>query len=193
MSAAVLGSWVVLSAFLLAACAFDLRARRIPNALSVAAGLAGVLLHTLLPEGSGLFAATQRGGLGAAQAALGLLVALAAGLALWRARLFGAGDAKLLAAVGAYTGVAGVLPVVIFSLLSGGVLALCWAAAAVAGVAPATLQAAHAEGVSRPRAQPQAQAPEARAARPRQLPYALALSAGTLAHAAAACGGLYRG
>lgn len=185
MSAAVLGSWVVLSAFLLAACAFDLRARRIPNALSVAAGLAGVLLHTLLPEGSGLFAATQRGGLGAAQAALGLLVALAAGLLLWRARLFGAGDAKLLAAVGAYTGVAGVLPVVIWTLVIGGVLALLWALAAVlgvvSGVVSGTLQPAPAGGAPGP-------------GRPaRQLPYALALGAGTLAHAAAVCSGLYGG
>ena len=184
MSAAVLGSWVVLSAFLLAACAFDIGARRIPNALSVAAGLAGVLLHTLLPAGSGLFAVTQRGGLGATGAALGLLVALAAGLLLWRARLFGAGDAKLLAAVGAYTGAAGVLPVVIWSLVIGGVLALLWAVAALVGGPASPLQPAPASGNV---------GPLGPIRRSRRLPYALALSAGTLAHAAAACSGLYGG
>lgn len=162
MSAAVLGSWGVLSVCLGAACAFDVRARRIPNALSVAAGLAGVLLHAALPAGAGLFAPAARGGLGAAGAALGLLLALAAGLALWRARLFGAGDAKLLAAVGAFTGAAGVLPVLLWSLLAGGALAVCLAV-------PAML----------------------RGTTPRPMPYALALAGGTFAHAAAACSGLY--
>jgi hypothetical protein len=99
-----------------------------------------------------------RGGLGAAGAALGLLLALAAGLALWRARLFGAGDAELLAAVGAFTGAAGVLPVLLWSLLAGGVLAVCVAV-------PAML----------------------RGTTPRPMPYALALAGGTFAHAAAAC------
>lgn len=142
----------VLAAMLAAACVTDWRRRRIPNVLCLAAALAGLLLHAASATGREVGLQWLSGGGSLLHALGGLLLALAVGAALWRLGLFGAGDAKLLAALGAWTGPFSVLPLVLMTLLAGGVLAT----AALA-----------------------AQAWKRRALRP--LPYSLALAAGVSA------------
>ena len=101
-----------LAALLCAAAVFDLRTRRIPNALvgtGVAAGLAG---HLWLGGGAGL-----AWSLAGAAAALPLLL-------LYAARLFGAGDVKLLMAVGALAGPAFLPWTLLGAVFAGGVFAV---------------------------------------------------------------------
>ena len=145
-----------LLALLAAASLSDLRRRRIPNALVVVGALIGLGLQAALPAGRGLFDASEPGGIGWSPALLASVVLLAAGMLLWRAGLFGAGDAKLLAAIGPYIGPAAVLPVLLYTLLAGGLLAL--AAQVARWIRPAR-------------------------ANPLRLPYALAITGGTLMHA----------
>src|SRR5690349_20405540 len=78
----------------------DVCARRIPNAIVFPGALAGMLLHALLPAGSGLFG-TPMGSLGIGSALGGLTIGLAILLPIYAFGLMGAGDAKLLAMVGA--------------------------------------------------------------------------------------------
>jgi prepilin peptidase CpaA len=117
-------SWLVLLAAVVAACILDLRRRRIPNALVLATLAAGVALQTFLPSGEGLFAATSPGGLGAASALLAVGFMLILVLLLWRSGFFGGGDAKLLAALSAFAGPAGVVPLLLATLCCGGLLAI---------------------------------------------------------------------
>jgi prepilin peptidase CpaA len=63
-------------------------------------------------------------GIGWQDAALGGLTGLATLLPLYLLRILGAGDVKLLAAIGAFVGYPGVLTVALFTGLAGGVLAL---------------------------------------------------------------------
>ena len=102
----------------LLACAawFDVRVRRIPNALTVT-GLVVALALRALVGGDALLA-------GAAGAGLALLVALPP----FALRALGGGDVKLLAAVGGFMG-PGLLPgaLLVIAVL-GGALALCEAA-----------------------------------------------------------------
>ncbi|MBX7073880.1 MAG: A24 family peptidase [Pirellulales bacterium] len=86
--------------FLLAVAAFtataaitDIRYRRIPNYLTVPVAAAGLVFHTLHPQGFGLFTA-----------AAGLLVGFALLLAPALMGGSGMGDVKLLAALGAWLG-----------------------------------------------------------------------------------------
>lgn len=93
----------------------DTRHRRIPNAL-VLAGCCAALGLSLVPAGIGIGSA-----LGGMAAGFALL------LPLHLLRVMGAGDVKLMAAVGAFTGFPGVLTVVLITLLTGGALSLAWA------------------------------------------------------------------
>lgn len=102
--AAGLGSVVI------AAAVFDLRSRTIPNWLVGAGIVAGVLLHSLNGDGARGF-----GGLG---------VAALVYLPLYLLRAVGAGDVKLMMAVGAFAGPTSWGAIFILSALLGGVLAL---------------------------------------------------------------------
>ena len=85
--------YVLLAAGLLAAACTDWKRRRIPNRLTVAMAATGILLGVLMGGLSGLL-----GSLG------GLAAGLAVGVILWLLKIFRAGDAKLLAALGAMMG-----------------------------------------------------------------------------------------
>jgi prepilin peptidase CpaA len=117
MSWAVL---IVMALLLVVAVATDLRSRRIPNRL-IALGLGcAVLLHGWavaagLPPQAGAAWWAPLAGLAAGGALL---------MPLYLVRACGAGDVKLMAMVGAFTGAATVLHAALYTLLLGGVLSL---------------------------------------------------------------------
>jgi len=118
---------LLLFALLGAAVWHDVRARRIPNAVVFPGMLAALVLHVAMPAGQGLFGVTI-GGLGLLQSLAGLALGLALLLPMYALRLMGAGDAKLLAMVGAFVGASQILTVGLVTLVVGGVLALAFAA-----------------------------------------------------------------
>ena len=109
--------FLVLVALLSAAVVTDIRDRRIPNRITVSGIVLGLLLGAILEGGI------------PASALGGVLVALLVTVPLYALGGIGAGDAKLLAAVGAFVGPGGLLAVFIYGGLAGGVLALAQAAA----------------------------------------------------------------
>lgn len=123
-----LAAWALLGALLVTALITDLRRRQIPNRLIAAGAASALLQQLLLPTGTHPALAPHFGtpGLlaGAAAAALMLVVA---GL-LWRVGLWGAGDAKWLTVLAAHSGPAQVMPLLLFTLMAGGALALYWRA-----------------------------------------------------------------
>ncbi len=97
------------------AAAFDIRSRRIPNWLVLAGLVAGILWNVY---------AGGLPGLKHASAGLGIGFVLYFPLYLLRAR--GAGDVKLLAAIGAITGPSGCFWIFVYTAIGGGVVALIW-------------------------------------------------------------------
>lgn len=106
---------VLLAAIVLPSAWIDFRQRRIPNEFCLAGILLGVAFNTI---NQGL------GGLG--DAVLGFLLAFAIGFPLWMAGWMGAGDVKLVAAVGAIVGLDLILPVMAGIAIAGGVFALAY-------------------------------------------------------------------
>lgn len=102
----------VLAVVVVPAAVVDLRSRRIPNLLSLAGILLGMALNVYLSGFEGVLTASA-----------GMLLAFAIGFPLWLAGWLGAGDVKLVAAVGAIVGLALVLPVLAGIAIAGGVLA----------------------------------------------------------------------
>ena len=95
------------------ACIWDLKTSRIPNWLTFTAATAALLFHVFAPQGRGLTGAIS-----------GLLVGLALFFPVFALRAMGAGDVKLLAALGAWLGAATVVWVALYASVAGGVLAL---------------------------------------------------------------------
>jgi prepilin peptidase CpaA len=99
------------------ACGFDIRTRRIPQALTLGGAAAGLMFH--LATGGWSAGATSAAGWG-----LGLAVFLVpfilGGL--------GAGDVKLVAALGAWLGPGDVVWLALYTGIAGGVLALAFSA-----------------------------------------------------------------
>jgi prepilin peptidase CpaA len=95
------------------ACATDLRGARIPNALTLSAIVAALTFHALAPTGVGL-----------AAAGLGLLVGLLVFFPFFALGAMGAGDVKLMAALGAWLGWYAAINVALFGAVAGGVLAI---------------------------------------------------------------------
>ncbi len=120
------GVAAVLLLLLVIAVVFDLRQRRIPNVLVLVTGMAGLLFHTLGPQvlGSGGLFSMHPGALGFWPALSGAITGLLLFLPFYLLRLLGAGDVKLLSAVGAFAGTAAFVNLALFVLLAGGVLAL---------------------------------------------------------------------
>ena len=108
----------LLIALLVVAAVIDYRSFRIPNWLTVGGVLAGLA--------SGAFDAPQPldGLLGAST---GIAVGFAVMLPFYALRVMGAGDVKLMAAVGAFLGFPGIVYAVLFTFITGGIAALAFA------------------------------------------------------------------
>ncbi len=99
--------------FTAAAAVKDRQCARIPNALIFIAACNGVILQLCMHGGSGLL-----------KAAMGAAIPLILCGWLFALAMLGAGDLKLLMAVGVYTGPVGMLEVLFLALISGAVLSL---------------------------------------------------------------------
>src|SRR6188768_2498432 len=106
-------SQIFVGALLIVACITDLRTRRIPNALTFSAIATALLFHLL----TGGWSAA---GWGIAGCLLGFLLFFP----LFALRGMGAGDVKLLAAVGAWLGPSQVVMAALATSIAGGVIAL---------------------------------------------------------------------
>ena len=100
-----------------AASVCDLRNRRIPNTLTIGAAATAVAMHVLLSGWSGLFSALS-----------GWAIGIVLFAPLYALGGMGAGDVKLLAAIGAWLGPVGALWTALYGAIAGGVLALFVAA-----------------------------------------------------------------
>jgi len=98
------------------ACVTDLRESRIPNTLTFGALLLAVIAHSLLPQGEGW-----------KFAALGALAGGAVFFPFFALGGMGAGDVKLMAALGGWLGWQPALLIALYGALAGGVLALALA------------------------------------------------------------------
>jgi prepilin peptidase CpaA len=111
------GVEIVLVLLVLAAAAFDIRTRRIPNWLTAGGVLAGLALNIFLyPVLPGLLFALK-----------GLAVGLGVYVVLYALRAMGAGDAKLMAAVGTLAGWQDWFGIFIVTAVIGGVMAVVFA------------------------------------------------------------------
>lgn len=122
-TAVVLAGLLPLVAMLAAAVRSDLREQRIPNRLVILGIATGLMLHTALPAGNG-FLSPWPGALGPWSALQGLAIGGGALLPLYILRVMGAGDVKLMAAVGAILGPGDIVPVLFCTFLAGGVVSV---------------------------------------------------------------------
>jgi len=93
----------------------DIRARRIPNWLTYGGLLGGLALRTILEGWRGL-----------GQGAAGILACGGIFFLFYLVRGMGAGDVKLMAAVGAWTGVRQAVVVMIATAVAGGILGVVY-------------------------------------------------------------------
>jgi prepilin peptidase CpaA len=101
------------------ASAYDLHSRRIPNWLCLAGLAGGIAWNAVSPEGAaGWASAVQGAGVG-----FGIY------LPLYAIRARGAGDVKLLAALGAVAGPSACLRLFVYTAIAGGVMGLVLVAA----------------------------------------------------------------
>ncbi len=99
-------------------CAFDIRSRRVPNALTLTSAVAGIL-----------FGALTGGWAGAGSSAAGAAVGLAVFLPFFALGGMGGGDVKLMGAIGAWVGPLTALWTGLYGAVAGGVMALALALA----------------------------------------------------------------
>lgn len=104
---------VVLSVLVLAAGVYDLRIRKIPNWLNLSGVVLGFGLNVFYAHAAGL-----------SLAAFGLLLAMVVYVPLYLIRGMGAGDVKLMAAVGALAGPQNWLAIFLVTALLGGACSL---------------------------------------------------------------------
>jgi len=104
---------VAAAAVVVAASAHDLRTRRIPNALTIGAAAVAVVLHGVLSGWSGVLVAVA-----------GWTVGLVLFFPLFALGGMGAGDVKLLAAIGAWLGPMGAVCTALYGAIAGGIMAL---------------------------------------------------------------------
>ena len=108
---------VLLLAIVLVAAIYDLRFRRIPNWLNLSGVVLGLGINTLLFAGDGLTGAV-----------LGMACSLTVYVPLYLIRGMGAGDVKLMAAVGAIAGPWNWFGIFVATALLGGVVSLVFVA-----------------------------------------------------------------
>jgi prepilin peptidase CpaA len=108
------GAEAILIALVLGAAVYDVRYRRIPNWLSVGGVLIGLALNTFLYQGWP----------GLRFALIGLAAAFGVYFLLYALRAMGAGDVKLMAAVGAIVGWQNWFGTFLVTAVVGGVMAL---------------------------------------------------------------------
>ena len=107
------GAEAVLLALVLGAAVYDVMYRRIPNWLNVLGALAGISLNTFLYGWAGALFSLKGLGL-----AFGLYVVL------YVLRAMGAGDVKLMAAVGAIVGWENWVGIFILTAITGGIMSI---------------------------------------------------------------------
>jgi prepilin peptidase CpaA len=107
----------LLTLIVVAAAVFDLRFRRVPNWLTLSALFAGIGTNSFLFKGAGLLLSLE-----------GLGLACLVYLPLYLLRGIGAGDVKLMAAIGAVVGPANWLLIFVLTAFLGGLTALLLAA-----------------------------------------------------------------
>ena len=156
----------------------DVRQRRIPNVTVLLLVCAGVFLNGTGPANGreGMFSHFP-GALGVAPALSGVLVGLALFLPLYLWRAMGAGDVKLLAALGAFAGPVEIISLTLCILVAGGVLALArmlWTGKSRAVLGNVKLVLGACGGAARRAFDPATQSVE-------RMPYALAFAGGLLA------------
>jgi prepilin peptidase CpaA len=157
----------------------DVREHRIPNAMVLFVLLAGLALNSAGPANGreGLFSHFP-GALGAGTALLGVLVGLALFLPLYLLRAMGAGDVKLLAALGAFMGPVEVIGLALSVLVAGGLLAvlrMLWAGKSRLVLNNVKLVLGSLGGGASPRFDPATQSAD-------RMPYALAFAGGLLVY-----------
>lgn len=159
----------LLALWLAGAALSDLRSRRIANRWLLAGTGVALAVHALALAGGARPLAGHSWSAPLSGALLGLLLLLP----LYLLGATGAADVKLMAMVGAFIGPADVVTAVLYSLLAGGLLSLCYLN--TAGVMPrllANLRSLH-------RAGPDGTTPLSRSAA--GLPYAVAITLGSAA------------
>jgi prepilin peptidase CpaA len=105
--------WTGAFAIAAAACWFDVRTRRIPNWLTFPGAALGLAAATV-----------AHGGHGTVSSAAGFLVGLALFFPLFVLKGLGAGDVKLMGALGAWLGTSMIFGVAFYTTLAGGALAI---------------------------------------------------------------------
>ena len=104
---------IMMVCLLVAAVVFDVRYRKIPNILTFPAMLSGLAYYTITSGGAGLLFSLG-----------GLATGLAVFIILFIKGAMGAGDAKLMGAIGALSGTYAVLNAALFTMAAGGIYAL---------------------------------------------------------------------
>ena len=104
---------ILLSGILIVAAAIDIRVRKIPNLLSFPAMVAGLLYHSVVTGWNGLIFSAE-----------GLVLGIGLFLIPYMMGGMGAGDAKLMGAIGAIVGPKGVLTAALLTAVAGGIYAL---------------------------------------------------------------------
>jgi prepilin peptidase CpaA len=159
-------STLLLTSFVLAVAAIDLRTHRIPNAPVLPAAALGCALQTWMYGWQGLLAAGS-----------GIVLGLAIFLPFYALRAFGAGDVKAMAAAGAFLGVKLTVLAAALTLVAGSFLGLV--VAGTSGTAVATLY--RVVGVlAAPRSQAKASGHRG-LSQPQRFPYGAAIAFGVLA------------
>jgi prepilin peptidase CpaA len=103
--------WSGAFAIAVAACWFDVRTRRIPNWLTFPAAALGLIAATVFHSGPGTVSS-----------AAGLLLGLALFFPIFALKGLGAGDVKLMGALGAWLGTSVIFGVAFYTALAGGIL-----------------------------------------------------------------------
>ncbi|MFW3613993.1 A24 family peptidase [Billgrantia antri] len=112
--------YLILGAYLLVSIYWDISTRRIPNILIMTGATVGILLQGWAAGAGGVLAAIY-----------GLLVGLAILMPGYLMGFTGAGDVKLMAAIGTFLGPLGVLQAGLASIAVGGIIALLFAISAL--------------------------------------------------------------